>query len=376
MHFTAHLGVLEVPRASSPEFAGLQCLVVDDNANHRGAAADILAGFGAEVEQSDDPASAQDRINKATRPYDLVLVDARLGTPDGGLALAARIRDEKLARRVLVMLTTDRPAEAARCRDLGLAYLLKPARRDALRQAIEGEHAREVEPRFVGVERPLRILLADDAEDNRFLVRGYLKGSGYALDEVENGALAVEKFKSETYDLVLMDVEMPVLDGYSAVREMRSYEKLRGGPPTPILVLTAHTLKQARDRSAEAGCTDHLAKPLRKAALLEAIRRHAGEVKPVGHAETSGEPWLKPIVAGYLEKRRRDVASLRSAIERQDFDAVRTLGHQMAGTGASYGFSPITEIGFVLQESALSGDTNGILAGIEELERYLRTVPA
>jgi CheY-like chemotaxis protein len=224
------------------------------------------------------------------------------------------------------------------------------------------------------MQRHLRILLADDSEDNRFLVRGYLKDSNCVLDEAENGLIAVEKFKGQAYDLVLTDVEMPVLDGYSAVREMRSYEKERGSLPTPIIALTAHALEQARARSIESGCTGHLVKPIRKSALLEAIGRYAGGAKRTGFVEASVEPWLKPIVSGYLEKRRCDVVSLRAAIGRGDFQTVRTIGHQMAGTGASYGFPPVTEIGFRLEEAALVGDAGQIAVNLEELERYLQSL--
>ena len=145
----------------------------------------------------------------------------------------------------------------------------------------------------------MRILLADDSEDNRFLVRGYLKDSGYNIDEAENGSVAVEKFKHAAYDLVLTDVEMPVLDGFSATREMRSYEKERGSPPTPILALTAHALKEAKDRSIEAGCTDHLTKPIRKATLLEAIRRYTREPPgngPIGVTENPGSNPSLPAI--------------------------------------------------------------------------------
>jgi CheY-like chemotaxis protein len=383
MHFTARFGVGDAARTDSAECAGLRCLVVDENASHRGAVADILAGWGAEVSEDEGPASARDRIEKSAPPYDLVLVDAQMQTSDDGLGLAARIKEGQLARRVLVMLTTDRPADAAQCRGLGLAYLLKPVRRSELRDAIGGRQGTKVESdaRPAGAEgnsktlagsRHLRILLADDSEDNRFLVRAYLRDYGCAIDEVENGSLAVEKFRHEVYDLVITDVEMPVLDGFSATREMRSIEKQRGSLPTPILALTAHALKEAQERSVNAGCTDHLAKPIRKSTLLEAILRYAGQPQPTGKIEVSSEPWLKPIVAGYLEKRRGDVAKLRSAIDQRDYAAVRMLGHQMAGTGASYGFAPITEIGFALEESARLRDLAAIRAGIEELDRYLR----
>jgi signal transduction histidine kinase/FixJ family two-component response regulator len=223
-------------------------------------------------------------------------------------------------------------------------------------------------------QRTLRILLADDSEDNRFLVRGYLRDTGCVIDEVENGAQAVEKFQHGAYDMVLMDAEMPVLDGYSATREMRARERELTRRPTPILVLTAHAFKESRDRSLEAGCTDHLTKPITKAGLLDAVGRHAPELPAATPVHVTVEAWLKPLVPAYLEKRRADVGKLRCALEQGDYATVRTLGHQMAGSGAGYGFSEITEIGAALEESALAGNATRARAGIEDLDRYLNTI--
>lgn len=211
----------------------------------------------------------------------------------------------------------------------------------------------------------LRVLLADDSEENRFLIRGYLKDSGSIIDEVENGAQAVEQFKQRAYDIVLMDAEMPVLDGYSATREIRALGA------TPIFLLTAHASREARARGFEAGCTEHLTKPIKKAHLLEAINKFV----PVrDRIQVSVESWLKPVVGGYLEKRRGDVRKLRDALDRGDFEVIRTLGHQLTGTGGGYGFEPITEIGSALEESALAADAVRVSANIEALELYLSSV--
>ncbi len=222
--------------------------------------------------------------------------------------------------------------------------------------------------------RPMRILLADDSEDNRFLFRGYLRDTGCVIDEVGNGAEALEKFKEGAYDAVLMDAEMPVMNGYSATRAMRTLERERAAPAIPILALTAHALQEARDRSLAAGCTDHLTKPITKAALLDAIRRYVGEPPPATQIHVAVESWLKPVIPAYLEKRRADVPKLRSALEDGDYATVRTLGHQMAGSGAGYGFSEITDIGGKIEESALAGDAVRIQSGIDALDRYLRNV--
>jgi two-component system sensor histidine kinase/response regulator len=121
--------------------------------------------------------------------------------------------------------------------------------------------------------RPLRILLADDSRDNRLLVQAYFKKTPYILDEVEDGAAAVEKFRSGIYDLVLMDIEMPILDGYSATRAIRTIEKETERRRTPIIALTASVLEDALKKAVDAGCDAHVAKPVKKVTLLAAIRK-------------------------------------------------------------------------------------------------------
>jgi hypothetical protein len=158
---------------------------------------------------------------------------------------------------------------------------------------------------------------------------------------------------------------MPVLDGYSATREIRALGA------TPIFLLTAHAFREARQRGFEAGCTEHLTKPIKKAALLAALNKFV----PISdRIHVAVESWLKPVVGGYLEKRRGDVTKLREALDGGDFETIRTLGHQMSGTGGGYGFEHITEIGGAIEEAALAGDPVQVRASIEELDHYLSAV--
>jgi CheY-like chemotaxis protein len=131
-------------------------------------------------------------------------------------------------------------------------------------------------------QRPLKILLVDDSDDNRLLVKTYLKGDAYRIDEAENGEEAVALFQSGSYDLVLMDMQMPVMDGYTATRVIRLWEEEQGRKRTPVIALTAYALKEDAAKSEAAGCDTHLTKPIKKAVLLEAIRqlvRNSGEYK-------------------------------------------------------------------------------------------------
>ena len=372
MHFTSHFDVpAAVGDEPRTEFPGLRALIVEGNDNHRSSVAEILRSWSAQV-------TASGSFAVVAGIYDLVLVDGK----EEGFALAARLLREKRAGKIFLMLTTHRLAEAARCRASGFGFVMKPVRRSELRGAIRGvspdaglqdADQRNATPPLPA--RVLRILVADDGDDNRLLINGYLKGTGCIIDEAENGAVAVEKFKRGVYDLVLTDAEMPVLDGYGATKEMRAYERLQGRPETPILALTAHAFREARERSKAAGCTDHLTKPIDGKTLLEAIARYTRDPAPAdGRIQISVEPWLKAIIPGYLEKRRKDVATLQSALAQGDYGTVRTMGHQMSGTGTSYGFEPITQIGKELEEAAVKSDPARIQEGIERLDVYLRNV--
>ncbi|MBF0158000.1 MAG: response regulator [Magnetococcales bacterium] len=123
-------------------------------------------------------------------------------------------------------------------------------------------------------ERSCRILLVDDSEDNRLLIEAYLKGGPYQLQTAENGAIALERLRHDRFHLVLMDVQMPVMDGYSATRAWRQIEQERQLPLLPIIALTANAMPEDIDHSLQAGCSSHLTKPIRKKALLAAIEKY------------------------------------------------------------------------------------------------------
>jgi len=125
----------------------------------------------------------------------------------------------------------------------------------------------------------LKVLLADDSPDNRLLIRAYMKKSPYRLTEAENGQIALERFIQGSFDVVLMDVQMPVLDGYSAVRAIRKWETEHSRSRTAIIALTASALDGDVQRAKEAGCDVHVSKPVKKATLMKAIAQAIKAVK-------------------------------------------------------------------------------------------------
>src|ERR1700688_1720941 len=121
----------------------------------------------------------------------------------------------------------------------------------------------------------LRILLAEDSPDNCIITMAYLEDTPYRVEIAETGAIACEKFKSGYYDLVLMDRQMPVMDGLTATRTIRAWEQANDRPPTPIIALTASALKGDREKCLAAGCTAFLTKPIKQEVLLQAIKEHS-----------------------------------------------------------------------------------------------------
>ena len=121
------------------------------------------------------------------------------------------------------------------------------------------------------VGQGLRVLLVEDSEDNRVLIEQFLAATPHHLEAAQNGAEAVSKVHAGRFDVILMDIQMPVMDGYAATRAIRVWERERGIVPQRILALTAHALDEDREKSREAGCDGHLSKPIRKRRLLAAL---------------------------------------------------------------------------------------------------------
>lgn len=291
-YFTARFAVpanRERQTPASLDFAGLKVLLVDDIATNLMILTEMLTAWGVLVTQAESGAQGLaelKRANDAGESYELLLLDCRMPGMDG-FEVAQKIKeDQNLTEMPLVMLTSeDRLGDIARCRELGIsAYLVKPVKRSDLFEVLTRAWGKAKAPAMqtpevrglaaAEDERSLSILLVDDSKDNRLLIQIYLKKTPYRIDIAVNGEMAVEKFQSGSYDLVLMDMEMPVMDGYTATRTIRMWEAETGVKKTPILALTAHALREERQRCLEAGCSAHVSKPIKKAPLMAAIREY------------------------------------------------------------------------------------------------------
>jgi len=233
--------------------------------------------------------------------------------------------------------------------------------------------------------RPLHILLVEDSEDNRLLIQSYLKKTPYQIDIAENGEIAVKKFNSGNYDLVLMDMQMPVMDGYIATRMIRKLEIEKKETTTPIVALTAYATKEEEQKSLDAGCIAHLTKPIKKAKLMETILKYTNTKGSVAIAQGSnekqrekiivhGDAELEGLIPGFLENRSKDVKTLEVAMGKGDYETIRKLGHTMKGAGGGYGFDVITDIGRSLEQAAKAMNPDEILRCVNELSYYLERI--
>ena len=280
------------PKPPVPEIRGRRILVVDDTSTNRLVARVHLSRLGALVIEAESGSSALAELDRAQHrgePIDLAIMDYHMPGMNG-LELARAIRERPAyAALPLIMHASDIRGEASQCKqELDIkAYTYKPVSRTRLLESLAialGQSSSLHRPaaevptqpgRELSALPPLRILLVEDLEDNRDLVALFLKDTPYRIEEAENGEIAVQKFQSSAYDLVFMDIQMPVMDGRAATVAIREWEHEHRRPPTPILALTANALKEEADLSLAAGCTAHLTKPIKKNALLTAITDYA-----------------------------------------------------------------------------------------------------
>ena len=221
----------------------------------------------------------------------------------------------------------------------------------------------------------LRILLAEDSADNCTITMAYLEDTPYQVEIAETGAIAFEKFTAGHYDLVLMDRQMPVMDGLTATRSIRAWEQANNRPPTPIIALTASALKGDREMCLAAGCTAFLTKPIKQEVLLQAIKERFLIAPPIvkgkslrtDAAVARMNDKIADRIPAYLQNCRHNADLMLEALDRVDFETVTFLGHQLSGSGGMFGFQDITDIGAAVEQAARSADSDASRNRVTEL---------
>ncbi len=288
-HFTARFepGSGEAISTSCPMpqiVCDTRVLVVDDNATNRLILEEMLRNWGMKPTAVASVPEALPLLHQAYQsgePYILILTDVNMPDVDG-FALVEHVKqDAKLGSTIIMMLTSgDRLGDVSRCEQLGVAaYLLKPIKQSELFDAIalalgittaEDEGSQKRPARQPSRLPPLRILLAEDSPINQKLAVGLLEKYGHTVLVVNHGREAIAALQSQDFDLVLMDVQMPEMDGFEATAAIRASEE-QAGTHIPIIAMTAHAMKGDRERCLEAGMDNYVAKPIRAKRLFDTI---------------------------------------------------------------------------------------------------------
>ena len=384
-HFTAWFDRAESdgadPRAAlRSRLIDLRVLVVDDNATNRRILQEILKNWRMQpilVAGAQDALETMRTAHRAGETFDLVLTDANMPDVDG-FTLAEKIKaDPELASSVIMMLTSgDRPGDVARCEHLGIAsYLMKPIKQSELFDAIAAavspddlEPAPAVVNRISGIEpaqRPLRILLAEDSLVNQKLAIGLLQRAGHTLQIANNGKEALAALETRAFDLVLMDVQMPVMDGLEATMAIRRREHSTGGH-IPIIAMTAHAMKGDRERCLASGMDEYVAKPIRVGELYTAMSRVLPVNSPlpaeIAEAPPSEVDWsqalqsvdgdrelLSVVVDAFLEETPRMREQIRVALETKNATDLQRAAHTLKGSLRVFGAPTASELSAQLE---------------------------
>jgi two-component system, sensor histidine kinase and response regulator len=403
--FSARFGKAP-PRAHAAErlpaqLRGLRVLVVDDNLTNRRILEEVLTQWRMQptaVASARAALEAMEAAERAKRPYPLVLLDASMPVMDG-FELAAKIQQSpRLAGASIMMLSSGaRPGDRARCFELGIsAYLTKPVKQSDLMDTIVGVLASRLpaakkRPR---TGRPpkggprLRVLVAEDNAVNQQVAVGMLERAGHEARVAANGREVLALLDREAFDAVLMDVQMPELDGLETTAAIRERERSTGGH-VPIVALTAHAMKGDAERCLRAGMDAYLAKPLQPRELASAI---AGVVGSNAAPASSGGP-EPPSTSGVFDIERllervggdrkalaelvrifradapKQIARIGKAIEDGDAPALRSAAHALKGAVSNFAAPLATAAALRLQKMGEAGQLAAAGAALERLKR-------
>ena len=383
---------------------GLPILVVDDNETNRRILCELLNRWQMQpttVSNGPEALALLERSQGVGTPFPLVLVDAHMPDMDG-FTLAARIhQDPQLAGATILMLSSsDLAGDATRCRELGIAvYLTKPITQTELWDAImTALHmpSRAPTPACSAesnsppeVEQHLRILLAEDNPINQTLAARILEHQGHTVVVVGDGQGALDALARHTFDLVLMDVQMPVMDGIEATAIIRGQEQRLGGH-LPIVAMTAHAMKGDAERCLAAGMDGYLSKPIKADELYAAIDKalcHAPIPIPPTTEPPIDLPTLLTIIDGekdllielgeiFRQDYPQQVVALHEAIRHSDAYRLERVAHSLKGALATIGATTARSLAHELEIMGQSGQLEGSPSTLHKLEGELDRLAA
>ena len=412
-HFTAGFELAQ-PLSEKSEaevhgsLSGISTLIVDDNPTNRRILEMTLMQWGMKPITVAGGRAALAELRRAAEAGNvipLVLLDAQMPQLDG-FATAARIkRDPGLSTATIMMLTSGgQRGDADRCRQLGIsAYLSKPVRQWELREAVlrvlglrpqRGASRRLVTRHSLQeTHQQLRILLAEDNAVNRELTVRILSKRGHSVTVAANGKLALEALETQAFDLILMDVQMPEMDGFEATGAIRKQEAVTG-TRIPIIAMTAHAMKGDRERCLAAGMDGYISKPVQAEELLKLAEAFAtGDGGPIDSAKEpvhsvmdrnlalarvdGDESLLADLAKLFIEESPKMLAAVRQAVSSKDPERLQRAAHSLKGAVATFAAQNACEAALRLERLGRAGDladAEKAYASLESQIERLRSV--
>ena len=406
-HFTARFGVSKkmVPRRAPEGLAklrGMSVLVVDDNATNCRMLQELLRSWGLQptIVQSGKEALRvmQHALDEEGNPFLMVLLDNMMPEMDGFmLAEQIRLRPELTGSTLMMLSSGDRAENVARCHELGVsAYLTKPIRQaellDAILAAFRASPADSRDANsaasFERCETSLSLLVTEDNLVNQKLAQRLLEKRGHEVVMAANGREAVDTLEHGNFDVVLMDVQMPEMDGFEATKFIRAREKETGGH-VPIIAMTAHAMKGDRVRCLELGMDAYISKPLHPAELFEVVetlgfsdagaaapRARVGEIpsfdRKAALVNFGGDAGLlREIVEAFREEYPSQLNRIRDGVARSDAAELREGAHSLKGAVSNFGPNEALDLADQLELKGRDENLDGAEAVVKQLERAI-----
>ena len=423
--FSASFGVQTEPNAINvlQVFSQLKLLVVSDQVTTRESVRSLGESWGIQVDEVEDMTATLHALRSSVaqgHPYDVALVDLQLPAPQGALLIPMIRSDPTLAQtKLIVMTTSDQLDIVQELEAMEISgYLIKPVRASRFFESLacafvsEAQTGCWVSPTEQQANEqvrklhlsPLKILLVEDHEVNQMVILNQLQMLGLEADCVENGEKAIAKLAQQDYDIVLMDCQMPVLDGYEATQEIRRREG--SDRHTIIIALTAHALPTDREKCLAVGMDDYLSKPIDQDALGAMIERWAKHpVKPiVVPTPATIQPHPQPstlnskeipldlerlnrisrgkvefqqrLVEAFIKNAQPGLEQMRHALQVHDFGTIEQQAHRIKGASANVGVQLMPQVAAQLEQQAREKTLEGATEKLEALERQLEQVKA
>ncbi len=416
-----------VPAAHQSELANSRILIVSDSTEKATDLFEILNGWNCRPEMVMGCEQAFTSLQEGIEIGDkikFIIIDLHL--PDENrLDLAAEVKalPQSFGIPILITTITSTRGDGKICSDLGIAgYLPRPIEVDELKRIMDlimeqvgrGEKIMAPITRHTVAEqerKTIHILLVEDYPTNQKLALTFIRNAGFNVDLAQNGLEAIEAYKTNTYDIILMDIQMPIMDGIQAaiaIRKIEAGEKDHNNSHRiPIIAMTANAMQGDKEQYLEAGMDDYISKPFHKNDLLAKIQKWSGAFEsnsffiapdsdekfemppdfsapfPDSEDENKAENCydtvfvdseLADIVPEFIQGLKQDLKAMEQALMAEDYGTLKISGHSIKGAGGGYGFARVSEVGAEIEQMAGENDGNGIKKNLVLLAEYLDRV--